>query len=69
MSSEKKQRTAHMGFWRLDGKIFTKYTTKDGLSHNGIWNIKEGEAGNIWIDTTNADTFRYDGKIFTNYSE
>lgn len=71
------------GLWRFDaslpgghGKSFTKFTTKDGLIHNGVWCIVEDKSGNIWIGTRNMGLCRYDprlpdgqGKNFTGFSE
>lgn len=51
------------GVYRYDGKLFTQFTTKDGLSHNYVWCIIQDNAGLIWLGTTNG-ICRYDGKNF-----
>jgi ligand-binding sensor domain-containing protein len=57
------------GICRYDGKIFTCFTTKDGLIHNDVWSILEDKAGNLWVGTKNTGLSRYDGKYFTSFSE
>ncbi len=47
------------GIYRYDGKSFVNFTTKDGLSSNGIMSMLEDKAGNLWFGTTD-DVFRYD---------
>jgi len=57
------------GAWRFDGKSFTKYTTEEGLIHNGVFCIVEDRLGNIWFITRNTGLSRYDGKTFVSFSE
>jgi ligand-binding sensor domain-containing protein len=52
------------GVYRYDGKTLIQFTTKHGLSHNRIWEIKEDKAGNIYINTSDGIN-KYDGKTFT----
>ncbi len=53
--------TTGEGVYRYDGKEFTQYTEKDGLSNNTVWSILEDTSGNIWFGTDNGLS-RYDGK-------
>lgn len=56
------------GVYRYDGKAFTNFTTKDGLSRNTICSILEDKTGNIWFGTDSGMVCRYDGKTFSNIS-
>lgn len=49
------------GVYRYDGKLFTNFTTRDGLNSNAIFSILEDKKGNIWIGTV-AGLSHYDGK-------
>ena len=53
--------TTGEGVYRYDGKEFTQFTQKDGLSNNSIWSISEDKSGNIWFGTDDGVS-RYDGK-------
>ena len=57
------------GVWRYDGKSYTKFTTKEGLIHNGVFCTIEDQDGNLWFGTRNMGLCRYDGKVFTKFSE
>jgi ligand-binding sensor domain-containing protein len=57
------------GLWHYDGKSFTRFTRKEGLCHNGVVSIVEDTSGNIWLGTRNTSLCRFDGKVFTNFSE
>jgi len=57
--------TTGEGVYRFDGKLFTQFTVKDGLSHNNIYSILEDKAGNIWFGTTDGISI-YDGKHISN---
>lgn len=57
------------GIWCYNGKSFTKFTTKDGLVHNGVFTIVEDNDGNLWLGTRNTGLSRYDGENFTTFSE
>jgi ligand-binding sensor domain-containing protein len=66
--------TTGEGVYRYDGKLFTQFTIKDGLSNNTIWSILEDKAGNIWFGTDSGiclydgkGIMRYDGKDFTKF--
>jgi ligand-binding sensor domain-containing protein len=56
--------TTGEGVYRYDGKLFTQYTVKDGLTDNKVWSILEDKIGNIWFGTDNG-ICRYDGKAIT----
>lgn len=46
------------------GKLFTQFTEKDGLSDNNVWAMLEDRLGNIWFGT-NKGISRYDGKTIS----
>lgn len=56
--------TTGEGVYRFDGKLFTQFTIKDGLSHNNIYCILEDKTGNIWFGTTDGISI-YDGQKIT----
>ena len=53
--------TTGEGVYCYDGKQFTQFTVKDGLSSNVVWSILEDNKGNIWMGT-DSGVCRYDGK-------
>lgn len=56
--------TTGEGVYRYDGKEFTQFTKKDGLSNNTVWSILEDKSGNIWFGTDDGVS-RYDGKTIS----
>jgi ligand-binding sensor domain-containing protein len=56
--------TTGEGVYRYDGKEFTQFTEKDGLSNNSIWSILEDKSGDIWFGTDDGVS-RYDGKTIS----
>ena len=56
--------TSGEGVYRYDGKYFTNFTEKDGLSSNTVWSILEDKDGNIWVGT-DAGLCRFDLSVFT----
>jgi ligand-binding sensor domain-containing protein len=52
------------GVYRYDGKSFTNFTEKDGLSSNVVSCIYEDNTGKLWFGT-NAGVCYYDGKTFS----
>jgi len=56
--------TTGEGVYRYDGKEFTQFTEKNGLSNNKIWSILEDKSGNIWFGTDDGIS-RYDGKTIS----
>lgn len=59
--------TTGEGVYRYDGKEFTQFTEKDGLSNNSIWSILEDKSGNIWFGTDDGVSL-YDGKTISKIS-
>ena len=57
------------GIWRYDGITCTNFASKDGLGNSNIWCVVEDSAGNIWVGTGNTGLYRFDGKVFTCFSE
>ena len=55
------------GAHRYDGKSFTTFTTKDGLSGDMVARIIEDKKGNLWFGGDGLT--RYDGKSFTCFTE
>jgi ligand-binding sensor domain-containing protein len=51
------------GVYKYEGKLFTQFTSKDGLNSNHIWSILEDKAGSIWFGTSEG-ICRFDGKKF-----
>jgi hypothetical protein len=49
------------GVYCYDGKLFTQFTTNDGLSSNTVWSVLEDKTGNIWFGT-NDGICRYEEK-------
>lgn len=57
--------TTGEGVYRYDGKLFTQFTTEDGLNSNCLYSILEDKEGNIWFGTENG-ACRYNGETITN---
>ena len=55
--------TAGEGAYCYDGKLFTQYTVKEGLSNDIVYAVAEDEAGNIWFGTADGACF-FDGTKF-----
>jgi len=53
--------TTGEGVYCYNGKLFSHFTKKDGLSSNKVWSILEDRLGNIWFGT-DSGVCRYDGK-------
>lgn len=53
--------TTREGVYYYDGKLFTQFTIKDGLSNNSVWSILEDAIGNIWFGTSDGIS-KFDGK-------
>ncbi len=54
------------GAYRFDGKLFTHFTTKDGLCNNNVGPIIQDRAGNILLGTNNG-ICKFDGNAFSKY--
>lgn len=52
--------TTGEGVYKYDGKLFTQFTAKDGLTSNHVWSILEDKTGRIWFGTSDG-ICRYDG--------
>lgn len=52
------------GLYRYDGKKIMHFTTKSGLPHNRIEEIKEDISGNIFVNTSKG-IGKFDGETFT----
>jgi len=57
--------TSGEGVYRYDGKLFTNFLEKDGLSSNFVYSILKDKAGRLWFGT-GYGVCCYDGKTFTN---
>lgn len=55
------------GVYRYDGKLFTQFTVKDGLSSNTVYSILQDKEGDIWFGTDDG-LCRYNGKNITGVS-
>jgi ligand-binding sensor domain-containing protein len=55
------------GAYRYDGKSFTIFTKKDGLSGDMVTRIIEDKNGNLWFG--GGGICRYDGKSFTCFKD
>ena len=60
--------TEYGGVSKYDGKTFTHFTDKEGLSHVHILSSLEDKTGNIWFGTYGGGVSKYDGKTFTHYT-
>lgn len=56
------------GIYKYDGTKIIHYTTKNGLPHNRIEEIKEDKFGNIYFNTNNGIS-KFDGFNFTTLNE
>jgi ligand-binding sensor domain-containing protein len=55
------------GVSRFDGKVWTNYTSKEGLAGNIVYSIAQDREGVLWFGT-NTGVSRYDGKSWKNLS-
>jgi ligand-binding sensor domain-containing protein len=55
------------GVYRYDGKSFTHFTEKDGLSGNDVSCIYEDKKGKLWF-ASNDGVCYYNGKTFTDFT-
>jgi len=46
--------TTGAGIYKYDGKVFTRYSEKEGLSSNFVVGIAQDIKGNIWVATNNG---------------
>ena len=59
--------TKGAGLFRVAGKQLTHYTTKDGLSGNGIISVLVDRRGTVWAATLAAGLNRFEDGRFTTY--
>ena len=52
------------GLYRSDGKSIRHFTTKDGMSHHRINEIREDRSGNLYFNTSGGID-KFDGEKFT----
>ncbi len=57
--------TTGNGLYRYDGKSFTNFSIKNGLSSDFVSSIVEDKKGDLWLGS-DAGITHYDGKTFTN---
>ena len=50
------------GLQRLSPRKITSFTTGDGLAHDNVWSIFEGQDGSMWIGTAGGVTRFKDGQ-------
>ncbi|HEY4108742.1 ligand-binding sensor domain-containing protein [Puia sp.] len=53
--------TSGEGVYRFDGKLFTQFTTKDGLNSNSVNSILQDNQGNLWLGTSDG-LCKFNGK-------
>jgi diguanylate cyclase (GGDEF)-like protein len=53
--------TAGGGLLRIDGERVTRFTMRDGLPADRLWEIEDDGAGGLWISTFGAGVFRWRG--------
>jgi len=63
------KRVGKGGLTKYDGKSFTQFPEKEGLTQNDIYSIYEDKRGDIWIGANGVGLYRYDGKTFTLFKE
>ncbi len=56
------------GLVKFDGKSFTHYTEKNGLSDNSIMALTTDSNDDLWIATRYGGLNKFDGNYFTRYS-
>jgi hypothetical protein len=59
----------YCGVSKYDGKTFSHFTEKEGLSNVDIFSILEDKRGNIWFGTFRGGVNKYDGKRFTHFTD
>jgi ligand-binding sensor domain-containing protein/signal transduction histidine kinase len=58
-------------FQKVNGKYresLVRYTTKDGLADDNVWDLMEDKDGNIWMGTFGGGICKFDGHSFVSYS-
>lgn len=57
------------GLGCYDGNKLKIFTEKEGLSGNNTRPVLKDKSGNLWFSSTCMGLFKYDGKIFSSFSE
>ncbi len=63
------KRIGEGGLTRYDGDAFLQYPAINGLHQNDIYAISKDGSGNIWIGANGIGAYRFDGQVFTLFSE
>jgi signal transduction histidine kinase/ligand-binding sensor domain-containing protein len=56
------------GLSAYDGKRFTSYVEKDGLSNSCVWSLAEDQHQDLWVGTYGGGLFRFRNGQFVQYS-
>jgi ligand-binding sensor domain-containing protein len=56
--------TADSGIWRINGKVLTNFTEKDGVSNLAINSIFKNNDGNLWFVSGGKSIIRFNGSRF-----
>ena len=56
------------GVSKYDGRTFTHFTEKEGLSNNIVWSIIEDSKGSLWFGTNGGGVSKYDGESFIHFT-
>jgi ligand-binding sensor domain-containing protein len=59
--------TLDSGIWKYDGKVFTSYTMKDGLTSNSIICIYKDKKGVLWVGTSGGGLCKLNGERFEKF--
>ncbi len=57
---------SHSGLSKYDGKVFTNYTTKDGISNERVSQVFIDRDGTLWVGTWGG-VCRFNGTTFTDF--
>lgn len=60
--------TVDAGVWRYDGKTFTNFTKRDGLTSNAVNTIYKDRKGELWFGTDADGICKFNGKTFTKFT-
>jgi hypothetical protein len=55
------------GVWRYDGQNLTSYPVLDGDKTALLFSIFEDHAGVLWLGSTEAGAYRFDGQAFERF--
>jgi len=57
------------GLLRIKGQQLSRFTTKDGLSSDGVASLYEDREGNLWVGTQSGGLERFRDGSFTTYAK